>query len=348
MSKILKDTTGELKENRKRKPEGMNATGLEKGNRAEKKEKTELAVATGVTDDNQRLFNSKKEATNLDGEGEEGGDGALGEPEVKRLRCEMQELQRENELLQASLMNKEAEVRLVVSKEMAEYSASLLAEIKALREQLDEQQSSSGGAGKDLTRSCRKAHRRHLDKARDDLSRDLGEAEEELQRCKAHYETEVARLSAENAQLSQDLAEWRRRAESAIKRAAAAPRLTSTASTSPNCSSGSVVLLPHAMSGNNAPNAAIAECFNKRMGRDHRFQKTSSQDSATSPPQAAKADGLQGACVGDENVGPTNKFNKSAVPAHKQGTMKEISPVIQAGSVANMIRLRSHASRALI
>ena len=206
-------------------------------------------------------------------EGEEGGEE---EPLAKRLRLEVGALRERNEWLERELLCKEGAVRLEVSKEMSVYSAGLLSEIQSLRDQLSSSSSGTAmtrrdspvdtsvdgntshpsmeGAGrlepglpllctKDLTRSCQKARRKHLERMREELIDDLREAEEEMKRLKMQHESELEKLSAENAYLKSELSEWKSKAEAALKKLSVLPRVTGSCSTSPNRSGGSAVVL---------------------------------------------------------------------------------------------------------
>lgn len=199
--------------------------------------------------------------------------------EKVKMQIEIDDLRQENEMLQTKLCGIEAEVRLEVSQEMAQSSALLLDRIR----ELQEQNHSNEYAKTDLTKSCKKERQKHLAAAQEELARSLEEAYEECERVKAEAEATEIRLLAENAQLAQEVLDIRSKYEAAQKVLASVPRITSSASTSPNHSSGSVLVLPVgssnllAAAGAASSNCSAAESFNMRMGRDARFKQLGGQ-----------------------------------------------------------------------
>ena len=92
-----------------------------------------------------------------------------------------------------------------------------------------------------------------------------------MQRYKIQFEAAITKLTAENMSLSEELAEWKNKAESAYAMMSSMPKLTSAVSTSPSRPLGSASVLSD-------PQNTAADFFNQRMGRDHRFQKNANMN----------------------------------------------------------------------
>ncbi len=125
------------------------------------------------------------------------------ESERKRLRVEVETLREENsQLIQASF-TRESEIRAEVSQEMIKRSSHLLEQINHLRQKLSHYEMQQVD---DVTKSCRKAHKKQMLVAQEKVVDDLQEAEDELERVKAEYDIKIFKLDAENKRLHQELA----------------------------------------------------------------------------------------------------------------------------------------------
>ena len=83
---------------------------------------------------------------------------------------------------------------------MADRSNHLLDQIQDLRDQLNAYENQKL-AGCDIKKSAKKVRKQQLDVAQEGASRDLQEAEEELERVKFNFEAQIASLTAVKAQL---------------------------------------------------------------------------------------------------------------------------------------------------
>lgn len=135
--------------------------------------------------------------------------------EVKRLRVEVAQLKAENQQLLLEQMTRETELREEISQEMAKRSARLLEQIQSLQEQLNKTESNEMVSY--ITKSCKKAKRKHVEKFHEDNIRDLQDAEEEFERIKTKFEEEISILNDEKYKLEEQVNEWKSRAEIAMQ-----------------------------------------------------------------------------------------------------------------------------------
>ena len=177
--------------------------------------------------------------------------------ELKSLKIELANLREQNQQLVTQSIARETEIRMEVSEEMAERSSHLLEQIQDLQEQLYSRQSKIDN----VTKSCKKIKKRQVEIAAEDSSRDLKEAEEELERVKAAYESDISKLKEDKARLEKEVAEWKAKADSSTKALIEASQSTRT-----SMDTGSVKVLESTDSAANA--------FSQRMQRDQRFKKS--------------------------------------------------------------------------
>ena len=177
--------------------------------------------------------------------------------ELKSLKIELANLREQNQQLVTQSIARETEIRMEVSEEMAERSSYLLEQIQDLQEQLYSRQSKIDN----VTKSCKKIKKRQVEIAAEDSSRDLKEAEEELERVKAAYESDISKLKEDKARLEKEVAEWKAKADSSTKALIEASQSTRT-----SMDTGSVKVLESTDSAANA--------FSQRMQRDQRFKKS--------------------------------------------------------------------------
>jgi len=177
--------------------------------------------------------------------------------ELKSLKIELANLREQNQQLITQSIARETEIRMEVSEEMAERSSYLLEQIQDLQEQLYSRQSKIDN----VTRSCKKIKKRQVEIAAEDSSRDLKEAEEELERVKAAYESDISKLKEDKARLEKEVAEWKAKADASTKALIEASQSTRTST-----DTGSVKVLESTDSAANA--------FSQRMQRDQRFKKS--------------------------------------------------------------------------
>jgi len=125
--------------------------------------------------------------------------------ELKRLRVEVVELRAANEQLVYSQLNRETEIRIEVSQEMAKRSHHLLEQIQSLQRQLAARDTAGTT---DLTRSVKKERKRQMKTIAEECAGGMLEVEEELERVKATYDQEVALLRSQNKALSMALEKY--------------------------------------------------------------------------------------------------------------------------------------------
>lgn len=128
------------------------------------------------------------------------------ESAMERMQREMEQLRQENLLLAQSQLSRESEIRMEVSREMAQRSNHLLEQIQDLRDQLAFYESQRVC---DVKKSVKKARKQQLDTAQEGASSDLREAEEELERVKANFESQIQSLLSAKSQLETELNSYR-------------------------------------------------------------------------------------------------------------------------------------------
>lgn len=178
--------------------------------------------------------------------------------ELKGLKMELAILREQNELLIAQSVARETEIRMEVSEEMAERSSYLLEQIQDLQEQLYSRQNKIDN----VTRSCKKIKKQQIQIFAEDASRDLKEAEEELERVKTAYESEISKLKDDKMRLEKEVAEWKAKADASTKALIEASESTRT-----SIDNGSIKVL-------DLKTDSAANTFSQRMQRDQRFKKT--------------------------------------------------------------------------
>jgi hypothetical protein len=136
--------------------------------------------------------------------------------ELNELREELDKLKEENHELLVQQFSRETEIRTQVAQEMAERSSHLLSQIQDLQEQLY----SKANQIDDVTKSCKKAKKRHIAKANEATAKDLAEAEEELERVKVEYENDIMRLRKENEVVRSEVEYWKKKYEMATEKMA--------------------------------------------------------------------------------------------------------------------------------
>ncbi len=136
--------------------------------------------------------------------------------ELNELRDELDKLRQENHELLVQQFSRETEIRTQVAEEMAERSSHLLNQIQDLQEQLYSRATQID----DVTKSCKKAKKRHIAKANEATAKDLAEAEEELERLKSEYENDMMRLRKENEVVRSEVEYWKKKYESATEKLA--------------------------------------------------------------------------------------------------------------------------------
>ena len=120
--------------------------------------------------------------------------------ELNQLRQELIELREMNAQLMYNQINRETEIRIEVSQEMAKRSQHLLEQIHSLQMQLSERNNTTTI---DITRSVKKQRRQQMKTIAEEQSgRDIQEVEEELERVKSTYEQELLLLRSQNRALA--------------------------------------------------------------------------------------------------------------------------------------------------
>jgi hypothetical protein len=173
------------------------------------------------------------------------------------LQSKIAQLQQQNADLLGHQLEKETEIRAEVSTEMAQHSACLLDQIRALQDELY----SIKNDRTDVHRSVKKARRIQDMRTREGVTKDLLESEEEMEALKLNYEREIKSLKCEVRSLKAEVADWRKKAETSMK--LLAERKDSASS------SGSL----QSQNNENELTNAAAESFDQRMQRDQRFNK---------------------------------------------------------------------------
>lgn len=179
--------------------------------------------------------------------------------ELKSLKIELASLRDQNQQLLTQSIARETEIRMEVSEEMAERSSYLLEQIQDLQEQLYSRQTKIDN----VTRSCKKIKKRQVEIAAEDSSRDLKEAEEELERVKSAYEFDIAKLKEDKFRLEKEVAEWKAKADGATKALIDASQCTRSSMDN----NGYVKVL-------DSTTDSAATAFSLRMQRDQRFKKS--------------------------------------------------------------------------
>ena len=176
---------------------------------------------------------------------------------VKTLQERLETLEQENEQLQLQQMEREHEIRVEVGNEMAERSASLLAQIKELQDELYEHKHDRT----DLTKSVKKMRSMQRIAYQESVAMELRQSEEEMESVKAAYEKEIKCLKSEVRSLRAEAADWKKKAEEAMR------IVTSV-------KEGSGVTTSMAVDVGNIENEVTAAVsFDQRMKRDQRFNK---------------------------------------------------------------------------
>lgn len=252
--------------------------------------------------------------------------------ELKRLRKDVARLELENKKMHSAQLKRETEIRMQVSEEMAARSAHLLEQIQELQDQLYARQSHVD----DVTKSCKKAKKRMVELANEEAANDLLEAEEELERVKAAYESEIAKLKEDKARLEAEVEMWRNKAMGL--------------ETAPSSSINSVFnpMVQAATSNAVVNKTAVAESFSQRMQRDQRFNKGSEQQKQEPPAKLTKSPSRSPlAPVQHNGTSPVNNDTKD--PSQKQrpaSPKRAVSPGPQNRAGDSPIRKRQAASTA--
>ena len=176
---------------------------------------------------------------------------------VKTLRERLSVLEQENEQLQQQQIAREHEIRLEVGQEMAERSASLLAQIKDLQDDIYEQRHDRS----DLTKSVKKMRSMQRIASQEKIAMELRQAEEEMESVKIAYEQEIKGLKSEVRSLRAEAADWKKKAEEAMRIVTSLKEKTGLKTT---------VQLEECNIENDG---TAAESFDQRMQRDQRFHK---------------------------------------------------------------------------
>ena len=271
--------------------------------------------------------------------------------ELKSLKMELAILREQNEQLIAISIARETEIRMEVSEEMAERSSYLLEQIQDLQEQLYSRQNKIDN----VTRSCKKIKKQQVQIAAEDTSRDLKEAEEELERVKTAYEAEISKLKEDKVRLEKEVAEWKAKADASTKALIEASESTRT-----SMDNGSIKIL-------DIKTDSAANTFSQRMQRDQRFKKSDDelqrQASRSSRSPLAPKDGnsplvrsqsiaevkggLKRKSTNDENYSesPMKKLLQTQVSASSFATDENSNQVESNNGGGYLKKLRSHFTR---
>lgn len=213
-------------------------------------------------------------------------EAALIESERKKLRQELDQLRGQNADLLNQQVQRETEIRIEVSEEMAQRSSHLLDQIQDLQCQLA-QHALPAQTHLDVTKSVKKQRKRQIAEiAKEDAENDLKEAEEEMARLKTRHESEIAHLRVENMKLCKAVRalqeekkqyEWAKHSTAAAAAAvAAAEEAAKLESNSSSNTSSTAATIP--------TTAVVAgEEFSQRLKRDQRFstKKVTNENSRT-------------------------------------------------------------------
>lgn len=197
------------------------------------------------------------------------------ESERKRLRREVIELKDINDQLIEETIVREGELRQEISQEMMIRSSDLLSQIQTLQQELNEYKVSQYN---DVTKSCKKVRKNQLLLMQETMSNDLlQEAEEELERMKTIYETNLTVLSQENTLLKQELMKYN---PSFVQALPSSNRTSLT--TNRQSTTATAILNQNNKSSHTSlspSNNSVAQEFSSRMQRDGRFHHKKSEES---------------------------------------------------------------------
>eukprot|EP00602_Paraphysomonas_sp_CaronLab_P003674 CAMPEP_0185032250 /NCGR_PEP_ID=MMETSP1103-20130426/20198_1 /TAXON_ID=36769 /ORGANISM="Paraphysomonas bandaiensis, Strain Caron Lab Isolate" /LENGTH=697 /DNA_ID=CAMNT_0027568079 /DNA_START=1 /DNA_END=2094 /DNA_ORIENTATION=+ len=177
---------------------------------------------------------------------------AAQEEELMNLQEKIALLEAENAELTRGQVLREQEIREEVCGEMAERSSSLLERIKELQDELYDLKNDRS----DLHKSVKKAKRMHSLRTQEVTTRDLQEAEEELESTRTAYEKEIKSLKNEIRALRAEASDWKKKAETAMRQLARRDTESSTTSQGSACSNNE----------NDVANS-VAESFDKRFNK---------------------------------------------------------------------------------
>jgi hypothetical protein len=192
LSKVSIDSVEEVNNNNKSKPvkRGRESNNTKPINNLKRSSKSEITI-----DNSHRDSHTTDSSSSI---------------ENKKLRLEIQRLESYNSSLLHEQIQKETEIRIEVSEEMALRSQHLLNQIEDLQEQLYSRENHVN----DIKKSCKKARKNQVELANADAAKDLQEAEEELERVKAKYEVEINYLKSEKVRLEAEVLYWRQKSDS--------------------------------------------------------------------------------------------------------------------------------------
>ena len=183
--------------------------------------------------------------------------------EIKRLRMDIDRLEEENRVLQMEQMQRETEIRAEVSAEMAERGSFLLEQMQQLQDQLMAVQERN-----DVTKSVKKLRQQQSTIQTNDLTKDLKEAEEEIERMKQEHAKELAAVNAEKTTLQVQLQEWKSKAEAANRSLQELQAVQKTLVGAGSNLGKATDSLSSVATGSQA-----ASEFSQRMQRDQRFKR---------------------------------------------------------------------------
>ena len=125
--------------------------------------------------------------------------------EIKVLQEEVKSLRERNEVLIASQLQREQEIREEVSGEMAKYCQGLLDQIRDLQDEIFELKTCTV----DVRKSVKKAKREQRSLEHEESIRNLADSEEEMERQKKYYEGEIKALKQEIREAKIEIADWK-------------------------------------------------------------------------------------------------------------------------------------------
>ena len=263
------------------------------------------------------------------------------EPEVKRLRTEINHLQEENQLLKSNQFQREFEIREEICDTMATRSNRLLEQIQDLQNQLRENDVES--KSNIILKSSKKAKRKHYEDLADETMITLNDQQEEYELIKTKYEKEISDLKDDKISLILELQEWKNRSEITMKSLETLQQVV-TNDLSPNTKHNLIQ-----STKNSIENDTI---FMKRMQQRDNISKPSTTTAATTSPKRSplnnitktignKINSPNAVIFHDNQVQlPKNTFsptrntspNRSLSPTNKSSIMKINYPVNEISS----------------
>lgn len=128
---------------------------------------------------------------------------------IDELNREIRALKSANKKLESGQLDREQEIRVEVCNEMAAYSQSLLDQIQELQDEIFDLKA----AGSDNRKSVKKVKREQRSLEHEEALKNLADSEEEMERQKKYYDSEIKSLKQQIRASKIEIADWKVLAE---------------------------------------------------------------------------------------------------------------------------------------